>query len=81
MMSLQFPSTVLWLQSNVGARFLPVPLVRLAAGGAGGDTLKLIKQGKNPTKAAPISESRSGLVTVFGTWQNQIPGPEDPASS
>ena len=77
MMFLQFPSTVLWLQSNVGARFLPVPLVRLAAGGAGGGTLKPIKQGYNPTKTTPISESRSGLVTVFSAcqWQNQLPGP------
>ena len=28
------------------------------------------------TKIVPISESRSGLVTIFCTWQNQLEVPE-----
>ena len=35
-------------------------------------TLKPLKQVYNPTKTAPISESWSGLVTVFGTGQKQL---------
>ena len=45
--------------------------MRLAARRRGG-ILKPIKQVYNPTETAPISESRSGLVTVFGTWRNQL---------
>ena len=45
--------------------------MRLAARRRGG-ILKPIKQVYNPTETAPISESRSGLVTVFGTWPKTV---------
>ena len=71
MMFIQFPRTVLQLLSNIGARFLPVSLVRLTARGC---TPKPAKQVYKPraTKTAPISKFRSRLVTVFGTWQNHL---------
>ena len=35
-------------------------------------TLTSLQQVYNPTKTAPISKSRSGLVTVLGIWRNQF---------
>ena len=38
-------------------------------------SLKSLEQVYNLTKTAPVSESRSGLVTVFCTWRNQLVWP------
>ena len=36
------------------------------------DWLKPLKQVLNPTKTTPISKPRSGLVTLFATWQKGL---------
>ena len=80
MMFLQFPSTVLWLRlrsrleqdSYLWSKILTCAIREVCGPGLRGGTLKLIKQVYNPTKTVPISEFRSGLVTLFATWRNQF---------